>query len=240
MESLRMTELKSFSGPLPDFRHRRGRPAPASCRRPPRPTRRSAPTATTAAPVEHVRVVQPFELVVDRSRLGVDGVFNHRREIEHVDAPRCEVRPVRFLNAISRLFGDSDGHSRFSCRIVSERSQASPRTRYVVARRLQRCVEGVAVSGERHAPEVEVRGVDLDAVAPGRELLEVGDFLAARHVDDATSGRERTAAVTVGLAGDEDGDGAEPAVGGDARAARAPSSVIVCRGCMRASKSTAL
>src|SRR4029453_18203471 len=83
----------------------------------------------------------------------------------------------------------------------------------------ERGVEASAVARERHAPEVEVRSLDLLAVVHDREALEIGhDYLAAVEVDDARAGRELTRRVRV--SGLEHGHRAQPAVGGHLRAAR--------------------
>src|SRR4029077_13776076 len=88
--------------------------------------------------------------------------------------------------------------------------------------------EDVAGGGERHAPEIEVLRLDARLAAPGGELFELADGVAALHVHERRLRRERRRAVAV--AGDEDRDGADAAVGSHARPAGAAGDFPRCDG----------
>src|SRR5205823_6091180 len=105
--------------------------------------------------------------------------------------------------------------------VVDERELAKSKIapdEIVLVLAAERRKEDVAVLPERHSPEIDVARSVPRAVAPCRELLEVSQLLAGRHVDEARPGGESRRVVAV--TGEEYGDGADAAVRRHPRAAR--------------------
>src|SRR4051794_676474 len=172
-----------------------------------------------ARAVEHVVVVKPLDLVVQRLLLG-QRRLPPGREIEHVEAPHRWVVADGLLVADARLVG----RERRALDVLVDRPPGAPPQAGLdqprpVARGHRR-VERVAVAGERDAPEVAVARGERLAVDRDREvLLQVAELLRVDHVDDRRGGGE-LADVGVRVAAHERRDAAVAPVGRYARAAR--------------------
>ena len=80
-------------------------------------------------------------------------------------------RLIMCLYAIRVLSGESDGHSTPVLTTRVSRASTFPSTRYWVRRTRASRKTGFLLR-ERHAPEIEIDGLEPLAIAPGCELLQ--------------------------------------------------------------------
>src|SRR4029077_1449776 len=158
-------------------------------------------------------VVQPLDLVVDRTRLG-DPVIGKRRQIEHPQPPAGLVADPALEGDLLTVRGERrtlDAVAQYPHRAIADTAL----DQVVMPTRAQGGEEAVRVPGESDAPEVEVDRIERPAVPGDAVLLQLAQRVSGSHVDDRRRRREAAARPQIGMTGNEHGHRTVASVGGD-------------------------